>query len=313
MDSFLEENDINPYKFLGISKDDTLDKAKKKFVSKLKKIQASDDSLEFTIAVKCFEYISNNVKTLDKPKKKRKKQSVKHDDNRREDHGTDETKQKEIHTDTVEKEEESREVDNVKNEDIKCKNIFRDGKFNIKNFNAVFELEKSKVVDDSECHVMEHQSNSTLGSLNIHTYNGLIFGDEESSNSIDSRLYDFNDLENNLFNTDSLRYFDEYDKKKLSSVRTGAKKQNIKKKEDLTKEHKITHNVSNIRELNESMNNLVLQQFKNEADISRQKVLDNLHIYNKDTIDKFNRGELEDSSNCISQDGLRVPIGIRKY
>lgn len=187
----------------------------------------------------------------------------------------------------------------------KQNNIFRNEAFTADKFNAAFDIHKEKFgcntgYDPNEYNEIEgFQPDSCLQPLEILTYGGLIIEKPQK----EYNKLNFKDLDNYKSNSDDiskLKNKKEF-KQKLSSKKEKAISKSDFEKLTIKKQtEKYTNNSSvSFEEANQRFYEQKVKKMKDEMEINKKIINENLGIYEPEYIELFKQGMILDSSTAF--------------
>jgi len=339
---FFKVNDINPYDFIGIPKKDksNLDKKilKKYYKKMLLKLHpdktGNETDIEFKILQICYQHILDDITPVNEEtvinSRKKEDTNVKYNDYTdsrslfKTDFTNSNVRKSLFANDTLNFDN----IDQIVEEHQKMstsysphvtsqsnsKNLFKDEKFNLDKFNAMFESVKPKMEDQDPDKIPEFQcANSSLTAMPINTYNGLIVQDS----SVDTLAQRFNFMDYNYLKKQSPVNTNNLDTNKEYSYNSKAKdpinKRTFNKKLKDLKNQKIEVDTSlNFRDAEAKMYDTKVNQMKQSMEKGKTNIMNNLSIYPQHIIEQFNNNLLEDSSTVVRDNKLILPTGIRR-
>lgn len=328
-EKFFKENDINPYKVIGVSKNfnkKELKTAYKKKALLLHPDKKSDkhDDLEFKMLNECYKYLLDKFEEIEDfqhketpnhnvlKEKFKVSSAVLGDQLQERNFYTTNFNDPDIRKtlfvndtlnfDKFEEKIKSKANNPTEYSAVKTVNIpkiFDDKKFNLKKFNKTFE-EQFTIEPDEKPEVTSLEAYSSLSLMPVSTYNGIMI---ENDKNINTRFQKYDELEL-LLKTNK-------NKKKKNNKNKYTDKvndlYNKRKNEEVTVDTSKTFAEAESMMYENQINNM-----RNEMKNNRDYVLKNINIYPQNVISQFNQGLLEDSSTCINGNILDIPTGIRK-
>jgi len=341
---YFKENDIDPYNILGIKKSNlpkSIDKCKKKLKKAYhaKAVLCHPDKtngtteIEFKLLYECYMYILKTLEdTYDQKDhselKKSSKNSIKTEDT----HHLDDTRDfyrtnfedksvrdrlfvngSDIPVDKTDEiiKKKSKGPTNYKNvEKVNHLNMFKNNKFDVNSFNAVFEIQQKKNKKGQDNFLGEPSAidaETSLSLLPIDVYNGLLL-EKRQHNDFKMDSEEDNDV-----------LVDDIPKKQLTKMvnkmKRDAKPLSKKKLKDLynarSNEKFDVDTSKSYHENEQRMYDNHIKKIKNDMIENKKNILKSLSVYPENVIQQFNDGLLEDSSTALFGESLEVPKGIR--
>lgn len=302
--SFFKENDINPYKLLGVSKKTSEEKIKDIYNKKIKKNK--NNEIQLKILEDCYTYIISKVNiSIKKCENKVDKEesifdknfySINFDKNeiRKKIFVDDGLDFDNFSNDIEDKKKNPKNYSNIKESNYK--NIFKNEKFNLDKFNAVFETTKPKEENSEE---VSGFSFSSVDPFYISSDRGLII--EKKTDPTDYMKF----LENDTFDLTDLKNLDEYNEDDLSKI-IKKKKKDMKPlsvsymnklKQDKKNEDIIIDTSKNFSRVDEVLNDIKSKDIKRENENNRNDIFINMKIYPEHIVSQYKEGVLEDSGS----------------
>ncbi len=337
---FLDEFNIDPYEIIGVSTMATKSEIKKAYKYKARilhpdKNLSHDSTPEFKILGVCYEYITTELDTPKTPtfgsstgwdqlrNNARQPTAVpKQQGSRRGniDHSQFEGNRKYLIDDDLDFEElthqmQSRSTSTVYNRNEKVFNVFKDGKFNSKKFNALFEFIKVKQNEG-----IVATSSDGLLLVDKGTDDFSVGG--QSVSAADYKKLKKESLVHPQELLDTIMSEKDIDKI-MSKIEKDTKKMTKRKAKELMNKHQaalepVRHEMS-FADAEQLFHTQRLQGMKQEMDRNQQVFNRYGHLYGDELLLAAHQGTLDDSSTCIRGDGRQTgqltlikPSGIRR-
>jgi hypothetical protein len=342
-EDYFKSNNINPCKFLGLKKSDIVfsDKhatkkiLKKAYHKKAKELHPDktngETDLEFKILKECYlfyiEKLDNyHAKTHEELKTHYTSDNMKdiYYEESRDFHKTnfdDYNVRNKLFVNTVNDSNideiiEKKSKNPIEYSSVKTANyrdIFKGKNFDLKNFNAMFEIHGSKynTPDFQNGDPDAINAESSLSHVEIDVHNGLLLEREEQNN------FKFAITENDQF--EHIPSIDDTNQKDLNANIKRSQKDNksfSKKKlnalyQERTNETFTVDTTKSFAENELALQEIQISAMKKEMDNSRKNISRHINIFPKNLIEQYNNHSLEDSSTVIFSDRLEIPKGIR--
>lgn len=304
---YFKEKSIDPYIILQVSRNCTKRDAKKAYKLKAKTFHPDKggSDLEFKILRECYEFV---VETLESSGDKSHKDLseeflVKKDPVNYEKHfkstnfeSNDERLglfvNNDLDFDNSEKfvsSKNSGPTDYSKVETPSYKNVFKNSKFNIKNFNAMFELHSDKKKEGKV--EPEALISGSIEPFEIQVYNGLM---TEKRNINNFRIESSSSEKYNVpVEECDIKKILAKQKREIKGLSKKKFKENFEKKKNEKAEIDLTRTY---QENVDFLHDLKLERMKKELDDSEIGIKSVLRIFPKNTVEDYNQNKLESSS-----------------
>lgn len=320
-EKYFKENDINPYKILGVKKNIiTSDKKEsKKNIKKAYHIKAKElhpdktqgsTELEFKILKECYQYLIDQLDNQGKSHIELKtsfndnKQEYSYDSSRdfKKTNFDDYNVRKKLFVNTVDNSNYKNKSENIPTDyssipTTNYRNIFDSQKFNLQSFNAMFEIHGSKdslLYNNDSCVEPESIiSESTMNPVEISTYNGLLLEKEEENSFAfadePTIIPTINETPSNkLDKLIKQQTIKAYSKKKLNNLYH----ERSNEKFNVDTSRSFAENELFLRE--QHINNM-----KKEMELNRQNINRHINIFPDSLIEQYHTNQLDDSSTVI--------------
>lgn len=339
--SYIEENNIDPYKILDIDPDSNEETIKKAYKRKSRKIHPDKTNgkteLEFKILGICYKYAIDKLniyKTkLPSELKQQSNQELVYEDSR-DFHSINwndqQTREKffyggntgglrfDTHSELV-NQKVSGPINYSDVQQKSYKNIFGEHEgYNRDKFNAAFELQTThkKKISSHQGNPEAIEANSSLSPLFIETHGGLIIEHDTSYIKPISYLeYE----ENSDFNADDISNLSQ---KEMNKIIKNTKrdtshfsKKKMSKMLDSYNSDRSTVKIDTTRTFQENKAFLYeshINDMREESERNQKNIIDRLSIYPQNVRNQYLNNQLQDSSSVLFGDQLNVPKGIRK-
>jgi len=357
--TFFNEYGINPYEIIGVTEDSSPTDIKKAYKYKARilhpdKNYHKDSTDEFKILGICYDFIIHEAeKNQVKVKPASNWNTLKQNSRNAASHfgastslrrgavdhnlftvGRKETLDDDLDVVKLEQELKFRSMSTTYDRNEKVFNVFKDGKFNAKKFNALFEYMKQKQEDQQQVSVSGASesgplaympaSGSSCASASVSTYNGLLLVDRGTTDYSINGAADYKrvkeealihpqeHLDQIITEKDINKILKNIEKETKKISKRKVTQMLNKRKEPLNIQHQLTFAEAELAFQEQKVRSMKQEMEKNERVFQRYG-----HLYGDELLYQAQQGLLEDSSTCIKTDEnnqlfLTAPTGTRR-